>query len=212
MNRKFSDIISGLAIFVLIAVIVGFSIFIGIFPGQLEEFLSRSGNPRQALIYFSLIASNLSMILARWGVDVIPFNVVKGESIKRYVNGLPLWLIFFFLTLSIIGFWNVSPSCKAPEAVVFKVVGSEQTYQPLNVMEVSPNASMTLMAVSPDDSRLSCISWEFVGPAFPTLGERNGCQVKINFGDQPGTSFVSLLATQNFCNQATLFSLEVQVK
>jgi len=212
MKRNLYEIVSGLAILVFIAAITGFIIFIGIFPGELEEWLSKSGNPRQALIYFSFIFSSASMVLARLSIEVIPFNIVKGENVKRYVNGLPLWVIFFLLAIFIVGFWNVSPSCKAPESIVFEVLGTKETYQPLDRMEVLHNQSITLMAASPDNSRLSCISWEFVGPAFQTLGEKNGCQANITFDGEPGPSFISLLVTQNFCENASLFSLEVKFK
>lgn len=212
MNRKTSDIIPGLASFVLIAVVVGFSISMGAFPGRFEEWLSGSANPRQALITFSLVLSSLVLILVRSGVEVNLLNIAKGENLKRYITGLPLWFLIFTFAISLIGFWTYSPGCRAPEAVEFKIVGSDQTYLPLNVMEVSPNQSMTILAVAPDSSRLSCLSWEFVGPAFTTLGEKNGCQVNVTFSDQPGPSFITLLTTQNFCDNASLFSLEVQVR
>ncbi|MBK6792615.1 MAG: hypothetical protein IPG80_08725 [Anaerolineales bacterium] len=213
MNRRISDIIPGLAIFLLIAVVIGFSVSMGAFPGGVEEWLSGSANPRQALITFSAALSSLTLMLVRSGVEISPLNFAKGENLRRYITGLPFWFLIFCFAISLLGFWNFSPSCKAPEAVTFKIVGTDQSYQPLDLLEVSPNQPMTIMAVSPDEAaQLSCISWEFVGPAFPTLGEKNGCQVNITFGDQSGPSFISLLATQNFCNNATLFSLEVQVK
>jgi hypothetical protein len=213
MNRKFSDIIPGLAIFVLIAVVVGFSISMGAFPGRFEEWLIGSTNPRQALVTFSLVISSLALILIRSGVEINLLNFAKGENLKRYATGLPLWFLFFSFAISLLGFWNYSPSCRAPEAVEFMVMGTDQTYQPLKLMEVAPNQSMTLLAASPDENiRLSCISWEFVGPAFTTLGEKDGCQLNVTFSDQPGSSFITLLATQNFCNNGSLFSLEVQVK
>ena len=213
MNRRLSDIIPGLAIFILIAVVTGVSISMGMFPGRFEEWLSGSAYPRQALVFFSLILSSITMILARSGVEINLFNIAKGESVKRYMTGLPLWVLFIVLAGSMVGFWNYSPRCKAPEAVVFEVLGTQQTYLPLDMVEVSPNQSITIAARSPDEKvLLSCISWEFVGPAFQTLGEKNGCEANITFGDQSGSSYISLLATQNFCDRASLFSIEVNVK
>jgi hypothetical protein len=213
MGRKLSDIIPGFAIFILIAAVVGFSISMGIFPGGIEEWLSGSAAPRQALIFFSIIFSSVFMILARSGVEINLFNIAKGESIKRYVSGLPLWALFIVLAGSIVGFWNYSPRCKAPEAVVFEILGRQETYLPLDIIEVSPNESFTITAKSPDENiLLSCISWEFVGPAFLSLGEKNGCGANVTFSGERGSSFISLLATQNFCDRASLFSLEVKVK
>ncbi len=212
MKRTIPEIFSGLAIFGLITALVGFSIFFGIFPGNVENWLLRSGDPRQALIFFSLMAGTILMMLARVGVEVVPFSMIKGDNVKRYINGLPLWVLFFFLTISIFGFANVSPTCKAPETVVFEDITNQRIFQPANLMEVAPNESLTIIASSPDKSQISCISWEFVGPAFPTLGAKDDCQVNITFSDQPGPSYITLLATQNFCNEASLFSLEVQVK
>ena len=212
MKRTTLEILSGLAIFGLFSAIVGFSIFFGMFPGDVESWLLRSGDPRQALIYFSLMLSSIFMMIARAGLEIVPFSFVKGDNVKRYINGLPLWALFIFLTASIFGFVNVSPTCKAPEAVIFQDISNNRTYQPANLMEVKPNETITLIASSPDKSQLYCISWEFVGPAFPTFGGKDDCQVTITFSDQPGPSYITLLTTQNFCNQASLFSLEVQVK
>ncbi|MBK8782960.1 MAG: hypothetical protein IPO22_14395 [Anaerolineales bacterium] len=213
MNRKPSDVIPGLAIYLLIAVVTWLSVAMGVFPGRFEQWLSMSSNPQQALIFFSMIASSVVLILTRGGVEINLINMAKGENFKRYATGLPLWFLLIGLAVALLGFWNYSPRCKAPEAVVFDVIGTQQTYLPLDKIKVSPNQSITIGARSPEDNiLLSCISWEFTGPAFQTLGEKNGCQVNITFGDQPGSSFITLLATQNFCGQASLFSLEVNLE
>lgn len=213
MDRKVSDILPGLAIFVLIVAVVWFSISNGMLPGRLEESLSESADPRRALMSFSVLISSLSLILVRAGVEVNLLAFAKGEHTRRYMMGLPLWFLLFSAAVSLIGFWNFSPGCKAPETVVFKVSGTDRTYAPLDVIEVSPNESLTLIASSPDDKvLLSCRAWEFVGPAFQSLGEKKGCQANVTFSGQPGSSFISLLVTQNFCDRAALFSLEVQFK
>jgi hypothetical protein len=213
MNIKPIDFISGLAIYLLVSVLAGVSIAMRIFPGRFDEWLSESSNPQQALIYFSVIIGGIILIFTRIGVEVNFLNMAKGENFKRYAAGLPLWFLFISIAISLYQFWRFYPPCKAPEAVVFQVIGSSKEYLPFDVMDMSPNESLTIRAKSPDDNTLlSCVSWEFVGPAFQNLGSKNGCQANITFSVQPGTSYITLFASQNFCSQASLFSLEVRIK
>jgi len=213
MNRKPSDILPGLAIYLLVAVVAGVSIAMGAFPGKFDEWLSRSSNPRQALIFFSLMISSIVLVLMRGGIEINLLNMAKGENFKRYVSGLPLWVLLFGLAISGLGFWNYSPRCKSPESIEFHITGDPKTYLPLEVLEVSPNQSITITAKSPgDENLLSCISWEFAGPSFQSQGTKNGCDAAITFSEQPGSSYITLLVSQNFCNEASLFSLEVKLK
>lgn len=213
MKRKLSDIFSGLAVLALIAVITGLSIALGAFPGRFEDWLSGSSTPQQALFFFSLSVSSLVMMLTRAGVEINLFSMAKGENFKRYATGLPLWFLVFSFSISLLGFWNYSPRCKAPESVVFDIVGTTQSYMPLEKVTVAPNQAFTVSARSPEEgTNLSCISWEFTGPAFQTLGQKNGCQANVTFGEDAGSGYITLLATQNFCRQASLFSLEVNLE
>jgi len=148
--------------------------------------------------------------LMRGGVEINLLNMAKGENFKRYVTGLPLWVLIIGLAVSVLGFWNVSPRCQSPETVEFHI--GDKIYHPLDVLEVSPNQSITVAAKSPGDKDLlSCISGEFAGPAFQSQGTKNGCDAAITFSDQPGSSYITLLVSQNFCNEASLFSLEVKI-
>ena len=213
MSRKPSDIFAGLAIYLLVAVVAGISIAMGAFPGKFDEWLSRSSNPRQALIFFSLMVSSIVLALMRGGIEINLLNMAKGENFKRYVTGLPLSVLLFGLAVSVLGFWNYSPQCKSPESVEFHIIGDPKVYLPLDILEVSPNQSVSITAKSPNDKDLlSCISWEFAGPAFQSQGTKNGCEATTTFSDQPGSSYITLLVSQNFCNEAALFSLEVKLK
>lgn len=138
MNRKPSDIFPGLAIYFLVAVVAGVSIAMGAFPGKFDEWLSRSSNPRQALIFFSVLISSLVLVLVRAGVEINLLNMAKGENFKRYVTGLPLWVLLFGFAISGLGFWNYSPRCKSPESVEFHIAGDSNTYLPLEVLDVFP--------------------------------------------------------------------------
>lgn len=213
MDRKPVDFISGLAIYFLVAALIGTSIALRFSPGQFAVWLSASYNPQMALIFFSLFVSGVLLVLARGGIELSVFKVTNMDNIKRYIAGLPLWLLFFCTAISAVGFWLYSPRCQPPQAVYFEVVGSQTRYEPLTVLEVSPNQSLSIAAKSPDpNALLSCISWEYVGPAFETLGEKSGCQINIKFSDRGGSSFLTFVGSQNFCSQTSIFSLEVKVK
>lgn len=213
MKRNLVDFISGIAIYFLLAVLIGVSVAMRALPGQFDEWLGGSNNPQQALIYFSLLISSLVLILTRVGIEVNLFNMAKGENFRRYASGLPLWFLMISVAGSLLQFYRYFPTCKAPEAVVFEEVGSSKTYQPSDVIVIAAGKSLAIGARSADEENLlSCISWELTGSAFQTLGQKNGCQVNITFSNQPGSGYITLLASQNFCNQASLFSIEVKVE
>ena len=211
MERKPFDFLPGFAIYILLSVLIGISIAMRALPGQFDEWLGSSSNPRQALIYFSVLASSIILIFAHFGIEINNyFNLAKGENFKRYVASLPLWFLYLSLAVALLQFYRFYPECKTPETVVFEVLGTGEKYYPLDVIEVPPNASFTIKAISDDENiLLSCMSWEFVGTAFQTLSQKDGCQVKVNVNNQPGRGYITLLATQNFCSQATLFSIEI---
>ncbi len=213
MARNFTHFISGLAVYLTLAVLTGTSIALRISPGKFAEWLSTSYNPQKSLICFSLLTSGVLLILARAGVELSLFKFASIENIKRYVAGLPLWLLLLCTAASALGFWQYSPRCKPPEAVYFEILGTQTRYEPLSLMEVTPKQNLSIAARSPDPNvLLSCISWEYVGPAFETLGEKSGCQINLKFSERSGSSFITLVTTQNFCSQQSIFSIEVKVK
>jgi hypothetical protein len=212
MKRNSLDFIPGIAIYLLLSVLVGVSVAMRALPGQFDEWLGSSSSPREALIYFSLLISSLILILTRFGIEINLFNMAKGENFKRYAAGLPLWFLFISLAGALFQFYRFYPACKTPESVFFEIIGKEKTYLPFDVIELPAGASFTITARSSDNEvLLSCLSWELVGPAFETLGQKDGCQVNIQVNDQPGVGYITLLASQNFCSQATLFSIEVNI-
>lgn len=212
MKRNSLDFIPGIAIYLLLSVLVGVSIAMRALPGQFDEWLGSSSSPREALIYFSLLISSAVLILTRFGIEINLFNMAKGENFKRYAAGLPLWFLLISLAGTLFQFYRFYPECKTPQAVFFDVIGTDQTYLPLDVIEVPRGASFAINArASEKDVLLSCLSWELTGSAFETLGQKDGCQVNISVNDQPGVGYITLLASQNFCSQATLFSIEVNI-
>jgi hypothetical protein len=215
MDRKLIHWISGLALYFLLSVLVGVAVFwrfLGL--GAVTSWLATSSNPQMALLWFSLFIGALMMTFVRvLGFEFPFFKINIGDDVKRYIAGLPLWMLFILIATSAVGLVKYAPTCQAPETVFFEVLGADKQYQPMEVMTVKPGQSMSIVAKSADaDTELSCISWEFVGPAFGKMGEKSGCQVSVMFSDQPGSSFITLASTQNFCNQRSVFSLEVRVE
>lgn len=215
MTRQFRHWISGLALYGLLSTLVGLSIFWHMpGTGTLALWLGSSANPQMALIYFSLLMGGVAMAFLRLlGFEFPFFKFHISEDVKRYIAGLPIWSLFLLIAFSAVGLARFTPTCHAPEAVYFEIVGSGARYQPMDVMRVQPGQSFSIAAISPNkNAQLSCLSWEFVGPAFEKMGEKAGCQVNVRFSRQSGVSFITLVTTQEFCAQKSIFSLEVRVE
>ncbi|MEW5939655.1 MAG: hypothetical protein AB1750_08340 [Chloroflexota bacterium] len=214
-KRDIRHIVSGLAIYALLVALIAIGIGLRLppIPSQFSNWLSASHDPQRALISFSVLIGSFLLILLRVGVEAPFIKINLQDNARRYVAGLPLWFVFFCVAASGVGAWLYSPRCRPPEAVYFEVVGSSTRLQPMQVLEVQPGQSLSIQAKAADpNDLLSCTSWEFTGPAFHAPGERSGCQINLQFSGQPGASFITLVGTQNFCNQKSIFSLEVRVK
>ena len=215
MNRNIIHWVSGLALYFLFSVLVGLAVFwrfLGL--GAITSWLGGSVNPQMALLWFSLFIGGLMMAFVRvLGIEFPFFKININEDVKRYIAGLPLWMLFILIAVSALGLAKYAPTCQAPEVVYFEIVGTDTQYQPMETLKVKPGQSLSIAAKSPDsNAQLSCLSWEFVGPAFEKMGEKSGCQVNVKFSRQPGASFITLVSAQNFCNQKSVFSLEVRVE
>jgi hypothetical protein len=211
-KRDIRHIISGLAIYAVIATLIGFGIGLQLppVPQQFAAFLSSSPDPQKALISFSLLLGGVIMILFRVGVEFPFFKISTNEDVKRYMAGLPLWVLLLMIVGSALAFWNYAPPCRPPESVYFEIVGTDTTLKPMETLTVQPGQLLSIAAKSDNPNvKLSCISWEFVGPAFGPTGDKLGCQINLHFSEQPGISTLSVITTQNFCNQKSIFSLQV---
>ena len=214
-KRDIRHIISGLAIYALLTslIAIGIGLRLPPIPQQFAAFLSASHDPQKALISFSLLLGGVIMIFFRIGVEFPFLKIGANEDVKRYMAGLPLWALLLMIAASGLAFWNYFPPCRPPESVYFEVVGTGTQYHPMDALTVQPGQSMSIAARSDDPNvQLSCISWEFVGPAFSPTGEKLGCQINLRFSDQPGISSLSVVTTQNFCDQKSIFSLQIQVQ
>lgn len=213
MERKLPHFVSGLALYLLFAALVGVATVARIsLMSTFSNWLSTSYDPRTALLFFSLLVGGLIMIFFRIGVEFPFYKISISDDVRRYIAGLPMWVLFLLVTASALGLWKYAPACQAPEAVYFEIVGTSNHYQPMGTLEVQPGQMLSIAAKSSDaNAQFSCLSWEFNGPAFENMGEKSGCQVNVKFSERPGASFITLVSAQNFCSQKSVFSLEVRV-
>ena len=215
MNRKPLEYISGLALFVFIALLIGWAVILRLpgLPGSLIEWLGGSRDPQRALVYFSGLASATLLILISVGVELPKLKtIVISERVMRYLTGLPLWALFLIWAAALAGFWTVFPSCQPPATVIFEVAGRERAYQPSETLIVSPNEAMTVTVRSANPGATISCAWEYAGPIFDTPGAQRGCQVNLRFGSQPGSGFLTVVASENFCSQTSIFSLQTVIQ
>ncbi len=211
MTRKPLEFVSGLAVFFVLWVAVMSAVrFHLLIPRPLLVWLSQSPNPQQAVLSFGALAGIIVVALLRLGVEIPLLKpLISSERVRAYLAGLPFWAIGTIFAISLAGLLLVFPACQPPASVLFDVGGT--TLRPMDVLAVKPGDSVTV-AVKPiqDDVILSC-EWQYAGDAFETLGANNGCEISLEFARRPGDGFLTLLASQDFCRQSSVFSLRVQV-
>lgn len=214
MQRSLKDILIGLTVFFIIAVIVIWLAFIDLLiPPQIIDWLNTSPDPLQAVIAFGTLTSALLLVLLRGGI-AIPFlqrYVPDTEQTRRYVAGLPLWVMGVLIALSLVGLLRVFPACQPPTSVIFEIPDREALH-PLETLTVQPGETVNIVAKPIEDGgRLHC-QWQYAGNAFRMLGTRQGCDIKVEFSSNPGEGFLTLLASNNFCVQSSVFSLPIKVE
>ncbi len=211
MTRKPLEFVSGLAVFFVLWVAVMSAVrFHLLVPRPLLVWLSQSPNPQQAVLSFGALAGIIVVALLRLGIEIPLLKpLISSDRVRVYLAGLPFWAIGTIFALSLAGLLVVFPSCQPPASVLFDVGGA--TLRPGDMLAVKPGDSVTV-AVKPiqDDVILSC-EWQYAGDAFETLGANNGCEINLEFARRPGEGFLTLLASQDFCSQSSVFSLRVQV-
>jgi len=214
MNRNPLELISGLALYIVLCVLIAWSFILRMayVPASLIDWLGRSHNPQGALMWFSLFAGATLLALLRLGIEVSFFKAFSGsEKVRRYLAGLPFYALGLIWGTSMIGFWFVFPSCQPPATLFFNVIGGDHVLQPSDTLVVAPAEAVTVIAQSASkNSTLSC-AWEYAGPVFETPGAQQGCQVSARFANQPGTGFLTVVVSEDFCSQTSIFSLKVSV-
>jgi hypothetical protein len=213
MKRSLKDILIGLTVFGILAVVVIWLAYIElIIPPQIIAWLQTSPNPQQAVIAMGTLTSAVILILLRAGV-AIPFlqkYIPDTEQSRRYIAGLPLWVMGVLIAASLVGLLAVFPACQPPSSVIFDTAkGSLHSNETLTV-KIGEKVNITAKSIE-EGVRLHC-QWQYAGNAFQSLGTRKGCDITVEFSPKPGEGFLTLLASNNFCTQSTVFSLPVKVE
>ncbi len=183
-----------------------------VFPRSVVVWLSESPNPQQALVAFSALVSSGVLALLRLGIEVPRIKpLMASETVRAYITGIPLWVLGSIFAVAIGALFLVFPACQSPAFVTFQVEGRPDTYQPKGTLVAKPGEFLAITAKPmQEDSILSC-RWQYVGEAFETIGTNSGCEINLKLSDQPGNGLLTLQASQDFCNQSSVFSLDVQI-
>jgi hypothetical protein len=182
-----------------------------VFPRSVVLWLSESPNPRQALVAFSALISSGVLALLRLGIEVPKVKpLMASEAVRAYITGIPLWVLGSIFAVAIGALFLVFPPCQSPTYVIFRVEGRPDTYRPGGILLAETNESLAITAKPmQEDTILSC-KWQYIGEAFETIGSNSGCEINLKLSSQPGDGLLTLQASQDFCNQSSVFSLDVQ--
>jgi hypothetical protein len=215
MNRKreLIEISRGLAMFLVLwaAALMAVRLQL-IFPRSVIVWLSESPDPQRALVAFGALVSSGVLGLLRLGIEVPPIKtMVTSETVRTYITGVPLWVLGAVFAVSVGALLLVFPSCQSPAIVTFHVQGRQETYRPNEILVAVPGEFLAITAVSTQqDAILSC-KWQYIGETFETIGASSGCDINLKLSGQPGNGLLTLQASQDFCNQSSIFSLGIQV-
>jgi hypothetical protein len=182
-----------------------------VFPRSVVKWLSESPNPQQALVAFSALVSSGVLALLRLGIEVPKVKpLMASEAVRAYITGIPLWVLGAIFAVAIGALFLVFPPCQSPAYIIFRVEGRPDTYRPGGTLLAEPAESLAITAEPmQEDTILSC-KWQYIGGAFETIGSNSGCQINLKLASQPGDGLLTLQASQDFCNQSSVFSLDVQ--
>ena len=182
-----------------------------VFPRSVVVWLSESPNPQQALVAFSALVSSGVLALFRLGIEVPKVKpLMASEAVRSYITGIPLWVLGTICALAIGALFLVFPPCQSPAYVVFRVQGRPDTYRPGGTLLAGPSDSLAITAEPMEEDTILSCKWQYIGEAFETIGSNSGCEINLKLSGQPGNGLLTLQASQDFCNQSSVFSLEVQ--
>jgi len=182
------------------------------FPRSVVVWLSQSPRPQQALVAFGAVVSSGLLSLLRLGIEIPTIKpIVASEAVRTYITGVPLWILSVLFAVSVGALVIVFPSCQPPSFVNFRVQGRQELYRPNETLTALPDEFLAVTAESfQKDSILSC-KWQYIGETFETIGSSSGCEIIVKLSGEPGVGLLTLQASQDFCTQSSVFSLNVQV-
>lgn len=213
MSRKPLEFISGFAVYVVLSLLTAWSIklHLSFVPSQVAAWLGRSRDPQTALVYFSMAGSAVILALLHLGVEIPKAKFNVPQNLQPYLSGMPMWALGILLAISLVGFWTVYPACQPPITVKFEVSKDAEALNPADTLSVAPGEAVTIAAHSVNAGATLHCKWEYAGSIFETLGAQNDCQVSVKFNDQPGSGFITVSVSEDFCSQSSIFSLQTVV-
>jgi len=213
MKREPFEIFRGLAMFLMLWAAALMAVRLQLlFPRSVIVWLSQSPNPQQALVAFCALVSSGLLGLLRLGIEVpLVKPLFSGEKIRTYITGIPLWILAATFAISAGALLLVFPACQPPAFVTFQVQGREETYRPSETLIAAPNEFMAITAKPYEQNSILSCKWQYIGETFETIGSSTGCEVILKLSGEPGVGLLTLQASQDFCNQSSVFSLNVQV-
>ena len=183
-----------------------------VFPRSVIVWLSESPNPQQALVAFSALVSSGVLALVRLGIEVPKIKpFMASEAVRAYLAGVPLWVLASIFAVSIGALFLVFPPCQSPAFVTFRVQGRQETYQPNGTLVAKPDEFLAITAEPMQKEAILSCKWQYIGETFETIGASRGCEINLQLSGKPGQGVLTLLASQDFCNQSSVFSLDIQI-
>jgi hypothetical protein len=213
MKREPFEILRGLGLMFVLGVMAMMAVRLQLlFPHSIIVWLGESPNPQKALIAFSAVVSSGLLALLRLGIEVPPIKpMIASKVLRNYITGIPLGVLGVIFSISLGALLIVFPSCQPPSVVNFNVQGRDQIYRPNDTLTALPDEFLAITAEPfQKDSILSC-KWQYIGKTFETIGSSDGCELIVKLSGEPGVGLLTLQASQDFCNQSSVFSLNVQV-
>ncbi|RPI90229.1 MAG: hypothetical protein EHM40_18855 [Chloroflexi bacterium] len=213
-TRKPLEIFRGLAMLLVLwaAVLIAVRLQL-VFPRSVVVWLSESPNPQQALVAFSALVSSGVLALLRLGIEVPPIKpLIASETVRAYITGIPFWVLGSIFAVAIGALVLVFPACQSPAFVIFRVEGRPETYRPNGTLVASPGEFLAITAEPFEENAILSCRWQYVGEAFETVGANTGCELNLKLSRQPGNGLLTLQASQDFCNQSSVFSLGIQIE
>jgi len=213
MKREPFEILRGLGLFLVLwaAALMAVRLQL-IFPRSVIVWLSQSPNPQQALVTFGALISSGVLALLRLGIEVPSVKMlVTSETVRAYITGMPLWILGAIFAIAVGALLVVFPACQSPAFVNFRVEGRQEVFYPNETLVAMPEEFLAITAESvQEDAILSC-KWQYIGETFETIGASDGCEINLKLSGKPGNGLLTLQASQDFCNQSSVFSLGIQI-
>lgn len=213
-KREPLEILRGLGMFLVLWAAALMAVRLQLlFPRSVTLWLSESANPQQALIAFCALVSSGILGLLRLGIEVPSIKMwITSETARTYITGFPLWALGSIFAVSAGALLLVFPACQPPTFVNFYVQGKTDLLRPNDVLVASPREFVAITAKPIQENSILSCNWQYIGDAFETIGASRGCEVNLKLSGQPGNGLLTLQASQDFCNQSSVFSLGVEIK